>query len=209
MYDLINANIGIVLQAIDPIKTVGRYVSLIQNVSRVATPQYQTQYASYWTMQYPDQAYRKVYFQTLQTALLTPLNPPNLSSLATSLYNTPANKKGQSTQFSFVTKLLHMVDHHSPLYDGNVAAFYLFPEPDSSDPQKRIAAYLTFHSFLVREYGRILRHGLLSQPIQVFRQRFAQQQQHFTDERVIDVLIWAYAGLLQNSALISGQIMYR
>lgn len=55
VYDLINANIGIVLKAIDPIKTVRDYVALIQNLSQVATPQYQTQYASYCVMQYPDQ----------------------------------------------------------------------------------------------------------------------------------------------------------
>jgi hypothetical protein len=207
MYDLINANLGIVLQAIDPIKTVDNYVSLLQSLSQVATLQFQNKYTSYWGMQYPNQAYRSIYFQTLETALLTPLNPPNLNNLATTLYSTPANRKGQSNQFSFVTKLLHMVDRHSPIFDRNVAAFYFFREPN--DPQKRNAAYLGFHAFLVKEYGRVLQNGLLCHPMQAFRQRFAQQQQHFTDERVIDVLIWTYAGLLRKGALINGQVMYR
>jgi hypothetical protein len=103
MYDLINANIGIVLQSIDP-KTVSGYDWLVQNIPQVAMPQYQKKYGSYWGMRFPDQAYRNVYFQTLQTALL---NSPSLQALAASLYNTPTNAKGQSTEFSFTTKLLH------------------------------------------------------------------------------------------------------
>jgi hypothetical protein len=158
-------------------------------------------------MQYPDQAYRTAYFQLAEKALRTPLTPPSLSNLVTTLFSTPANKKGQSNQFSLTTKLLHMVDHHSPIYDSNVAAFYFFRVPQ--DTQKRNAAYLRFHAFLITEYGRVLQRGLLSHPMQAFRQRFAQQQQHFTDEKIIDVLIWAYAGLLRRWALINGRIMYR
>lgn len=206
MYDLIIANLATVLQTI-PAKFVRDYVSLIQNVAQVASPYYQTQYADYWVMQYPDQAYRKVYFQVLEKALQTPLKPPSLSDLATTLYRTPANKKGQSNQFSFATKLLHMIDHHSPLYDSNVAAFYFFRVPN--DAQKRNAAYLGFHAFLCTEYARILQNGLLTQAMQSFRQRFAQEERHFTDERVIDVLIWAYAGLLRRGALVNGRIRYR
>ncbi len=202
MYDLINANSGTVLQSIDP-KTVSGYYWLVQNLPQVATQQFQNKYAKYWGMQYPNQAYRKVYFQTLQASIL---NPPSLSVLTKSLYNTPVNKKGQSNQFSFATKLLHMADRHSPIYDLRVAAFYFFAEPDT---QRRVAACLAFHAFLVKEYGRVLNQGLLTQTIQAFRQQFPKEEQNFTDERIIDVLIWAYVGLLQKGVLISGQIAYR
>jgi hypothetical protein len=205
MYDLINTNIGIVLQFIATNQAVTEYDWLVQNLQQVATQPYQNRYGSYWVMRFPAQAYRKVYFQTLQTALLTPAAPPNLTVLTTNLYNTPANAKGQSNQFSFITKLLHMVDRHSPIYDRRVAAFYFFQKPASGSGQ--IQSYVGFHAFLVQEYHRILQNGLLQNSIQAFRQRFTPQ--HFTDEKAIDVLIWGYVGLLERGALIGGQIVYR
>lgn len=206
MYDLINGNIGIILNfiATDP-KTVTEYDDLVTNLHKVATQPYQDRYGVYWVMQYPDQAWRKVYFQELQTALLNPANPPNLAVLATKLYATPTNARGQSNQFSFITKLVHMVDRHSPIYDSRVAAFYFFQRPDPGPTQ--IQDYVNFHTFLVQEYRRVLQNGLLCHSIQSFRQRFAPKQ--FTDERVIDVLIWGYVGLLENGALTSSQITYR
>jgi hypothetical protein len=206
MYDLINANIGIVLQFIasDP-TTVPEYDWLVDNLQQVATKPYQDRYGVYWVMRFPDRAWRKVYFQALQTALLNPANPPSLTVLATNLYNTPTNALGQSNQFSFITKLVHMVDPHRPIYDDRVAAFYFFQKPDPGSGQTQ--DYVNFHAFLVQEYRRVLKNGLLSQSIQSFRQRFTPQ--HFADERVIDVLIWGYVGLLEAGALTSGQIMYR
>src|SRR5205085_8830702 len=108
MYDLINGNIGIILNfiATDP-KTVTEYDDLVTNLHQVATQPYQDRYGVYWVMQYPDQAWRKIYFQELQTAL-NPANPPNLAVLATKLYATPTNARGQSNQFSFITKLVHI-----------------------------------------------------------------------------------------------------
>lgn len=205
MYDLINANIGMVLQFIaNDSKTVTEYDWLVDNLQQVAAQPYQARYGVYWVMQYPDQAYRKVYFQELQTALLNPANPPNLTVLATNLFATPTNARGQSNQFSFITKLVHMVDPHSPIYDSRVAAFYFFRKPDPGPIQ--IQDYVDFHAFLVQEYRRILQNGLLRRSIQSFRQRFTPQ--HFMDEKVIDVLIWGYVGLLSAGALASGRIVY-
>jgi hypothetical protein len=206
MYDLINANIGIVLQFIasDP-TTVPEYDWLVDNLQQVATKPYQDRYGVYWVMRFPGAAWRKVYFQELQTALLNPANPPSLTVLATNLYKTPTNAKGQSNQFSFITKLVHMVDSHSPIYDDRVAAFYFFQKPDSGPGQTQ--DYVNFQAFLVQEYRRVLQNGLLSSSIQSFRQQFTPQ--HFTDERVVDVLIWGYVGLLMAGALTSGQITYR
>jgi hypothetical protein len=205
MYDLINANIGIVMQAIakDP-TLVSDYQWLIDHLQDVATQQFQDKYVSYWGMQFPDLAWRKVYFQELETALLKPANPPNLTVLATKLYTTPTNARGQSNQFSFITKLVHMVDPHSPIIDHRVAAFYFFQRPDSGPTQ--IQECVDFHAFLVREYHRVLQNGLLCHAIQVFRQQYAQP---FTDERVIDLLIYGYVGLLESGALTSGRIVYR
>jgi hypothetical protein len=47
----------------------------------------------------------------------------------------------------------------------------------------------------------------LHHAIQAFRQQFAPR--YFTDERVIDLLIWAYVKLLKSGALTTRQIIYR
>jgi hypothetical protein len=138
---------------------------------------------------------------------------PTLGALAPNLHAASTNSKGrQSLQFSFTTKLLHMTNQHLPIYDSQVAAFYFFQEPDIKDPkdpqdlQRRIATLVTFHDFLRQEYRRVLQNNLLAPAIQEFRVRLSSQ--HFTDEKIVDSLIWAFVGLVWKGALQKGQIAY-
>ena len=66
---------------------------------------------------------------------------------------------------------------------------------------------MTFHSFLAEEYARVLKGGLLNVAIQEFRLRL--KPQHFTDEKIVDSLIWAFVALLRKGALPKGKIAYR
>jgi hypothetical protein len=94
------------------------------------------------------------------TLTAAPSRPPTLSSVAQTLHAASARQNGQkSLQFSFATKLLHMTNQHSPIYDSQVAAFYFFLEPerkpkDPNDLQRRISELVTFHDFLKQEYAR-------------------------------------------------------
>ncbi len=206
MYDLINAHIDTILkQKIIP-SHVNDYSCLIQNLSQITGSQFQKKYRGFWVMRFPCQAYCQIYFQTLQAAMT---NPPTLNVLAENLYNTPSRKDGSLTlEFSFATKLLHMINPQTPIYDSKVAAFYFFQEPNSKRPlQERIARFCAFHAFLIQEYQRVLQNGLLASSIRTFRQKFSLQ--NFTDEKVIDSLIWAYVVLLQDGALTKGQVIYR
>lgn len=123
MYDLINAHIDTILkQKIIP-SHVDDYNWLIQNVSQVMGSQFQKKYREFWVMRFPCQAYCQIYFQTLQAAMANPANPPTLNVLATNMYNTPTGKDGSRTlQFSFATKLLHMVNRRTPAA-GSTACF--------------------------------------------------------------------------------------
>ena len=107
------------------------------------------------------------------------------SCFVSDIYKIPTNKSGrQSLQISFATKLLHMVNPTTPIYDSMVAAFYFFDEPGRKQPLQ-----------------------LLSPAIQSFRRRFSPQ--HFTDEKVIDSLLWAFVSLLRNGAVVQGTVVYR
>jgi len=207
MYALINQHIQIILRSIAPDHAT-EYDWLIQNVSQAGTAEYQANYRQYWAMNAArlSPAYCATYFQELQAALT---NPPALRSLVGKLYKTPTQGSGkQSLQFSFATKLLHTANCQSPIYDSFVAAFYFFQAPDSGRPlEGRITELVAFHDFLCKEYERVLANGLLAESIQAFRSQF--NPQHFTEEKIIDSLIWAYVGLLNNGGLTEGRIVFR
>ena len=207
MYDLINRHVQGVLHSIRQ-NHVLDYDWLVENLPQVGAPVYQRAYRRYWRMNRAirNAHYFDAYFQALQAAQVVPSTPENLSR---QLYQIPTHANGrQGLQFSFVTKLLHMVDGHAPIYDSAVAAFYSFQAPSCRHPvQQRIAALCEFRTFLIQEYARVLQNGLLASSIHQFRRHF--QPQHFTDEKIIDSLIWGYVSLMTRGGLMNGQVIYR
>lgn len=211
MYCLINTHIPQILQNIqnkDP-GHVYDYDYLIQNLQQATTPQYQRKYRNYWRLNVARllPSYYHQYFQQLQSGLSG--SPPQMQALVTQLYQIPTHANGRQTlQFSFCSKLCHMLDPHLPIYDAMIAAFYFYIEPNPKTPcQQRIAHHMTFYNFLIKEYNRVLTAGLLTTAIQQFRQHFSPQ--HFTDEKVIDSLIWAFVTLARQGGVINGTIVYR
>jgi len=207
MYQLINTKVQSVLAAI-PQTHVTEYDWLIQNLNQCAQPQYQARYKTFWRLGAArlSEGYCNVYFKKLHAAQA---NPPNLADLAQQLYATPTHNNGRrGLQYSFASKLFHSVQPTSPIYDSQVAAFYFFGESQRNAPIRTRIEYLTrFHSFLAEEYGRIIQQGLLAKPIESFRENF--NPQCFTDQKIIDSLLWAFVSLLQEGGLSNGWIAYR
>jgi hypothetical protein len=207
MYDLINQHIQIILQSI-PRDFVADYEWLIQNLQQVSTANYRRRYQTYWAMNVARLSadYRDAYFRELESAVA---NPIALRALLSELYETPTHNKGRQTlQFSFATKLLHTADRQTPIYDSFVAKFYFFQPLGADRPlQDRIDDLVSFHTFLSAEYARILATGLLTSSILAFRSQF--KLQHFTDQKIIDTLIWAYVALVNEGGLIDGRIVFR
>jgi hypothetical protein len=207
MYDLINAHIQTILGTI-PQNHVTEYDWLIQNLNQCVTPQYQARYKNYWRLNAARLSadYCNVYFQALHAAQRHPITVANL---AHQLYGTPTHGNGRrSLQFSFATKLLHMVSPDTPIYDSLVAAFYFFQEPERNLAlAQRIGVLAAFYIFLGQEYQRICTNNLLSVSIQAFRQQFNPRQ--FTDEKVVDSLLWAFVALLRQGGVTNGTITYR
>ena len=206
MYNLINIHIQSILGTI-PLYHVQEYDWLIQYLNQCATPLYQRRYKRYWKLNSARLSanYCNVYFNSLQEAQV---NIPAIENLLLQLYNTPVHRNDQqSLQLSFTSKLIHMVNPNAPIYDSNVADFYFFYTPNFRRPvQIRINTFNEFYTFLVQEYARILNGNLLAPSIQAFRQRF--NPIYFTDEKIIDSLIWAYVDMLKNGALVGGTVLY-
>jgi hypothetical protein len=187
-YDRINAHINEILQSISPMH-VTEYDWLVQNLHRAAEADYQRRYKNYWRLNGAglSQHFCQEYFRYLQEANDNVLQ---LGILVNQLYEIPIRPNKHLIQFSFCTKLCHMLDRHLPIYDSNIRRFYNFKMPSYSlTAQRRIAQFVEFHQYLAAEYSRVLHEELLAVSIQAFRQRF--NPQHFTDIKVIDSLIWA------------------
>jgi len=190
-YDDINANIGRILQYINNPPHVTEYDWLVENFHRVEEADYQRRYKNYWRMTGAGlcQNYCQRYFQHLQAGLDGNILDPG--TLAGELYKTPINNNRRALQFSFCTKLCHMLDRRLPIYDSNIRTFYAFRTPGYGlTVQQRVAQFMRFYQFLVVEYERVLDEGLLQESIWAFRQHL--HPRHFTDIKVIDSLIWAW-----------------
>ncbi len=95
-----------------------------------------------------------------------------------------------------------------PVFDSQIAGFYFFQEATTGlNLQERINGFVAFHDFLVQEYPRVLKSGLLAKAILEYRRKL--NPQHVSDEKIVDSLIWAFVGLLRKGAIRKGQVAYR
>lgn len=202
MYDQINTNAQAILKNI-PVYHVTEYDWLIQNLDQCATSKYQARYKKYWRLG-PARLcanYIDTYFAALAAARM---NPPCVADLARSLFNTPTHMSGRkSLQYSFATKLVHMISPTLPIYDTLVSSFYLFRQPPGTlSIDQRAGVLREFHLFLQKEYDRVLKRNLLAPAIMCFRQLLKPQS--FTDEKVIDSLIWAFVANFRDGGSTKG-----
>jgi hypothetical protein len=191
MYSTICKNQHAIISAI-PQTYVQKYESLLQPVGRANNPQYQRDYKKFWQMNLAQMGstFHQKYFNALNTT-----KPLTLRGLCKMLYPYSKRRKGTPTlQFSFPTKLRHMIKPQLPIYDKKVVRFFLFQEPSTKLPwEQRLNGYIVFHNFLIREYRRVIGCGQLATAIAAFHQQFHPQQH--TEEKIIDWLILTFVEL--------------
>lgn len=193
MYALICRNQQPILAAIDPKEDVQEYEWLVSHIGQANKPDYQDRYKGFWSMKRAHLGTRfdAAYFGALNTA--QPM--PSLRNLCQMLYQFPRLKGDQALQFSFATKLRHMLNRKLPIFDDRVACFYLFQKPSNDLPLlQRINGLTIFQNFLGGEYRRVLSKGFLAGPISAFRQTFQNSPAH-TDVKIIDWLIYGFVRL--------------
>ncbi|SRR6266542_261046 len=210
MYRLINSNAPAVVDALRRIGDFREYLhlraDLAANGSAPASAEFQRAYRKYWRMNAArlSPAFYERYFELLaqyQAVGLTDLER------ATRVIS-DADDANHGLQFSFATKLVHMVDPRVPVFDSFVAGFYFFTPPATDRPfDERLTALLMFHQFLAREYARILDQQLLTPAIGALR-REAELDHDVPDERVIDWLLWAWVSLLRQGAQSRGEALF-
>ena len=146
------------------------------------------------------------YFELLDRLRREPLDNVGVENVTRELLNVPAQNNGRRMlHFSFASKMVHMLCPDRPIYDNKVKRFYFLPEHGSGEVNNRLRGLINSYEFLVGEYQRILTQGLLAPAIEGFRERF---QVPFSDQKVIDTLIWTFVKFLQDGAVRDGVVQY-
>ena len=213
MYTLINQNIHRLLGEIDCESEVRPYVWLTcnlhnRNVSN--DEEYQRKYSYYWALNGAGlgKEFRDAYFCKLEELKQnSKTDDKTVEAVARWLWEAPVNRSGRrSLQFSFASKLVHMINPDLPLYDSRVEDFYFLPPTSASE---KLEAKMESYRFLVEEYNRVLADGILSSSIQKFRDKFDPDSACYSDIKVIDTLIWKFATVLRNGAMQNRVVVYQ
>lgn len=199
MYRIINENIGHILTTI-PEQHVSEYLWLTNNPNPQEN-KYQNRYCKFWAMNglATSRNYRQSYFARFDKVLQNRSSIPDLMATDWQI-----DQDRRSLQFSFSTKLIHMIDHSRPVYDSKIAAFYFFDSPTGRNITARHGRLMDFYAFLQKEYTRIQNNGLLNPAIEAFRKQFEQQEGigNLHAVKIIDTLIWSYTSWMNNDKLV-------
>ncbi|RZB31328.1 MAG: hypothetical protein SRB2_04853 [Desulfobacteraceae bacterium Eth-SRB2] len=207
MYFLINVNISDILKSIE-LDHVKKYDWLIKNIHQIKSSNYQTSYKTFWRLHGAglSNEYCSTYFQFLNRHLQKPIE---MKELIKSLYNGPVNSSGRkSLRFHLQQKCCALgreIRQH-PLLDSLISSFYFFKPNRRLSFDKRVEELIKFYKFLKYEYNRILKNSLLQKSIETFRVRF--KPLHFTDEKIIDSLIWAFTSYSFKGAVIDKNVVF-
>lgn len=210
MYSLINHHIQPLLAEIALNGGLDEYKYLADRLRQTNTAHdsdFQKIYRSYWSMGPArlSPAFCTEYFNHLEE--LKGGSSPDLTAIARRLYSLPSNLQGtQKLHFSFSTKMAHMLEPERPVYDSLVAQFFFLSERGDTFEQ-RLANRLESYEFIVREYGRVQKEGLLRPAIDAFRSRF-EIAQGFSDTKIVDTLIWRFVSMLNSGALRRAEVSY-
>lgn len=209
MYRLINRNVADILKYVGTknVKTYSELLADLNNTDVSKDVKYRKRYHGFWKMRFPSNRYREAYFDYLEKQKKS----SNITPKAVCLHLREASRgeKGNDIiQFSFATKLAHMVNQTLPIYDDRVSAFFFLREPETDpDFNNRLQLYSDRHEFLKREYGRVLADGLLQPSIRAFRRQFHEYPH--SNVKTIDWLIWAFVSLAREERFLSGKFQYQ
>jgi hypothetical protein len=208
MYQLVNRNVAAVINAAENLGIL-EYLDLRSDLSQpdsALNPDFQRRYRNYWRMNVGrfSPAFYDRYFRHLNECQ----RAGTVDIRRTIEITSAPGEESRGLQFSFASKLVHMVEPSLPVYDSYVAAFYFYvPLPSGKPLSERVQGLLEFHAFLAREYRRIIDHGLLADAIAAFRRQHTASTA-VPDQRIIDWLLWGWVAYLRTGAQHRGEALY-
>lgn len=219
MYQTINQHSNHIINVFCKTKDITPYLDIRSNLRQINVSEnddYQRLYRKYWSMNYARLCpkFLNHYFNKLEE--YKNRQDLNFEEVARFLHKVPSTtnsenkpKENNAFQFSFATKFLHVIDPTKPIYDSNIAVFYILPAVNSKwELDRKIEFSSSIFNFLCNEYKRIINNKLLGNSIESFRETFNVDGDAYTDQRAIDSLIWKHVSLLKFNNPAEREIIY-
>jgi len=186
LYRIINENIDSLLlkEGIKHFKDYYYLLDTLQKVNVAENMEYQRKYTGFWVMGRLSKKYYKKYFELLET------NKKN-KNISLDCVVKELNTIDGKIQFSFSSKLIHMINNDKPIYDSKISTFYKLPQWTTGDYDVRVNKINKIYDFLLKEDKRIKDNMLLDLSIDKVRKHY-DLGEVFTDEKVIDSIIWMF-----------------
>jgi hypothetical protein len=212
MYELISQHLHQLIGTVKPKEDIDPYVWMIRELPNrdvAHDEEFQKKYSAYWALNGAGlgQTFRSEYFSLMEREKRSHMT--DVAGVTRKLYEIPVNSKNKKAlQFSFATKLVHMVNPTLPVYDRMVETFYFLPRSYAGETEKKLENLLLSYRFLVKEYDRILREKFLNETLETFRRHFCLQPS-YSDQKIIDTLIWKFVDMEIRSFFGEGSISRR
>lgn len=192
MYRIINESIDKIITG-ESLKHFEEYYYLLYNLQKLnvsAEPDYQRRYKKFWRMGRKSENYYKCYFDMLED------NKNNkditLEFVIKNLYKKELYKNERvNLEFSFSTKLIHMINNEKPIYDSKISKFYHLPKWTGQSLEERLYKINKIYYFLVNEFKRVKYEGLLNKSINKIRKHYKLDNK-ISDEKIMDSIIWMF-----------------
>ena len=108
-------------------------------------------------------------------------------------------KDGDKIQFSFITKMLNMInDAKYPIYDQNIARAFGI-NPSSFNNQNKIDNYLSCYQIIKNTYNELLLQPRCKSILASFRSAIKIEEDKISDMRVLDIIIWKIGGEIKKN----------
>lgn len=174
-------------------KHVYEYDYLFDNLNLVDQVDYRNSYMKFWDMTGKEltHEYLNEYFKKLSLGIANG-KKYKVNELLMFFVTIEDLVVMGSMEFSFATKLVHMLDNKLPIFDSHIKEFYgLMRPPTLLNPYDRIDLFYNHvYNFLNKEIERIIHLGLLDKAIKEFEKQFFPKR--FSKEKIIDSLIWCF-----------------
>ncbi len=212
MYRLINENLPELFNSIDQHKIIDPYCELVRAVRDMGVPlgvRFKQIYRKYWAMNAArlGEPFDDGYFARLDKCRKGPRI--DVHGAAMELISLSATNLRPSVQFSFATKLVHMVHSDRPIYDRNIRSFLFLPSVETlNDPKAKLLRLMAHHDALIEEYRSVLQKGQLKAAIDDLRAKFKLAPSDYSDTKAIDTLIWSFVTFIRRHPLGKRALSY-
>lgn len=115
----------------------------------------------------------------------------DLTEAVLHLYDFPTRQYGNTVQFSFCTKMAHIIDATYPIYDNEVVSVFGLRQPydGKHKMQDKLDIYLKQLAHIRNSYDEIISEGLLDKTIGAFENRFSSYK--IDGYKRLDYLFWS------------------